>query len=166
MNVYEVHLCSPTASCCKSWGIKIITSNLVSTDPTILASKQLLPLSLTSHETWLPSPAHSQKGSQELLCCALTIKALLLQRGCRRLFQEDRVSFLFSITLQLQLQFGLHPVTEQLLGYHEERDWWPNLLKTYMGKRKLARLHLWKSHFTCWEGCLKWLKTHLQHKTE
>lgn len=68
-------------------------------------------------KAWPPSPAQPQRGNQDLLCSALTIKALILWRGCRRLFLKARVNVLFSIA-QLQLQLGLHPVTEQLLGCH------------------------------------------------
>lgn len=106
--MYEVHLGSPKASCFKSWEKKIVTYNVTCTCQS------------ECHEAHLPPPVHPLQMSQELFCCALTIKPRILQRGCR-VFQ-DRANFCFSITCQLQLQFGLSPVTEQLSGYHKERE--------------------------------------------
>lgn len=105
----------------KSWGQKSSSVILFSQSP-LSWPQRLVPVSPTSHEACLPSPARAQKGSQEGLCCALTIKPLILRSGWRRIFLEDRASFSFSIAHQLQLQFGLHPATEQLSGYHKERD--------------------------------------------
>lgn len=65
-HLYEVHLDSPKASCFKSWEREIFTHNVTCTCQS------------ESHEAHLPSPVCPLQMSQELFCCALTIKPLIL----------------------------------------------------------------------------------------